>query len=154
MFDEVSNLSEKWHNSRNTFKVDLFTKDEFDKLNSDQKVMFFNNLALKEVPLPLQLLKAMRKVYDLSQIKNSEVNCKWLLLSLSGKYLEVMDDVILFVTNIGRMKYVRPIYKYFYFNYRAMNKVDPKLAKETFLKHASFYHPICANMVRKDLGIM
>jgi hypothetical protein len=27
------------------------------------------------------------------------------------------------------------------------------LAKETFVKNKSFYHPICAGMVAKDLGV-
>jgi leukotriene-A4 hydrolase len=44
------------------------------------------------------------------------------------------------------MKYVRPIYK-------ALNKVDSELAVKTFLQHRSFYHPICASMVAKDLGV-
>ena len=36
------------------------------------------------------------------------------------------------MTNKGRMKFCRPIY-------RLLNKQAPELAKKTFLEHASFY---------------
>lgn len=44
---------------------------------------------------------------------------------------------------VGRMKFVRPLY-------RALMKVDRKLAEETFEKNRNFYHPICRGMVEKD----
>lgn len=40
------------------------------------------------------------------------------------------------------MKYCRPIYK-------ALGKVAPSLARETFLENESFYHPIAASLIRK-----
>jgi len=44
------------------------------------------------------------------------------------------------------MKFVRPLY-------RKLNKVDRKLALETFEKNRDFYHPICRDMVEKDLKV-
>jgi leukotriene-A4 hydrolase len=41
---------------------------------------------------------------------------------------------------------VRPLFK-------ALNKVDAKLARSTFEKNRDFYHPICRQMVEKDLGL-
>jgi leukotriene-A4 hydrolase len=32
-------------------------------------------------------------------------------------------------------------------------KGGAELARETFLKHRSFYHPIAATMIAKDLGL-
>jgi len=32
-------------------------------------------------------------------------------------------------------------------------KNGAELARETFLKHKSFYHPIAAGMIAKDLGL-
>jgi len=45
------------------------------------------------------------------------------------------------------MPKVRPLFK-------SLNKADPKLARETFEKHRDFYHPICRQMVEKDLGLI
>ena len=40
------------------------------------------------------------------------------------------------------MKYCRTIFK-------ALYKVEPDLARRTFLENESFYHPIAATMIRK-----
>lgn len=47
---------------------------------------------------------------------------------------------------VGRMKFVRPLY-------RSLNKVARDLALETFEKYKDFYHPICRQLVEKDLGV-
>ena len=47
---------------------------------------------------------------------------------------------------VGRMKFVRPLF-------RNLNKVDRELALKTFEKYRDFYHPICRQMVEKDLGL-
>jgi len=44
------------------------------------------------------------------------------------------------------MKYERP-------GYRALAKVDPELAKKTFVDNAFRLHPICRRMVAQDLGL-
>lgn len=116
--------------------------------------MFFEKLLTKN-PFSPSTLKKMHEMYELSLIKNAEVKSRWFQLALSGSYLDVIDEIVDFVTSVGRMKFVRPIYKYFsYLTLRALNKVDSKKAKETFKAHEFFYHPICANMIRKDLGII
>lgn len=53
-----------------------------------------------------------------------------------------------FLAKVGRMKYVRPLF-------RALNKAKngSELAKQTFIQLRGFYHPICARLVAKDLGI-
>lgn len=47
---------------------------------------------------------------------------------------------------VGRMKFVRPLF-------RGLNKVSPELALKTFEKNREFYHPICRQMVARDLGV-
>ena len=47
---------------------------------------------------------------------------------------------------VGRMKFVRTLF-------RTLNKVDRDLALKTFEKNRDFYHPICRQMVEKDLGL-
>lgn len=38
-----------------------------------------------------------------------------------------------------------------YNRYRLLNEADRALALETFEKNRDFYHPICKNLVEKDL---
>lgn len=38
-----------------------------------------------------------------------------------------------------------------YNRYRLLNEADRTLAVETFEKNRDFYHPICKNLVEKDL---
>ncbi len=37
------------------------------------------------------------------------------------------------------------------FSYRQLNQVDRDLAVKTFAKNQDFYHPICRDLVKKDL---
>jgi len=41
------------------------------------------------------------------------------------------------------------------FVFRSLYKAEngAELARETFLQHKSFYHPIAATMIAKDLGL-
>lgn len=63
--------------------------------------------------------------------------------------LEAKDETVYHPTaellgKVGRMKFVRPLY-------RGLVKVDRKLAEQTFEKNRDFYHPICRGLVEKDL---
>jgi hypothetical protein len=90
----------------------------------------------------------MDKIYKLSDIRNAEVKFKWQMLCLQcGKY-DIYPKVVQFLTTAGRMKFVRPLY-------RSLKSTDKgkALAIKTFLDNKSFYHPICATMVAKDLGL-
>ena len=107
--------------------------------------MFFETL-MQMPPFSVELLTHMNNIYQLDKIGNSEIKCKWHLLALSSNFAHIIPHVVEFVTSIGRMKFVRPIYK-------ALAKVDLQLAKDTFVKTRSFYHPICAKMVAQDLCI-
>jgi Leukotriene A4 hydrolase, C-terminal len=101
---------------------------------------------LTKTPFDFKALELMETTYSLKSIGNAEVKCRWSLLALAGKYTPAVDGINAFVTTVGRMKFVRPIYK-------ALKKYDDKLAKDTFLANKEFYHPICGNMVKKDLGL-
>jgi leukotriene-A4 hydrolase len=58
---------------------------------------------------------------------NMEIKNVWYQIALNTKHRDVIPNVIDFLGKIGRMKYVRPIYK-------AFALVDRNLAYETFTK--------------------
>ncbi|CAG8833049.1 15402_t:CDS:2, partial [Gigaspora margarita] len=71
---------------------------------------------------------------------------RWQQVCLKSEYEPIFPHVVKFVTEQGRMKYVRPLY-------RLLNqtKNGSELAKKTFRENKSFYHPIAAAMIEKDI---
>ncbi|CAG8832016.1 15949_t:CDS:10, partial [Gigaspora margarita] len=71
---------------------------------------------------------------------------RWQQVCLKSEYELIFPHVVKFVTEQGRMKYVRPLY-------RLLNqtKNGSELAKKTFRENKSFYHPIAAAMIEKDI---
>jgi hypothetical protein len=61
----------------------------------------------------------------------------------------VPEAALSFITQHGRMKYNRPIYREFY----KLSGEFRQLAIETFQKHFNFYHPIASAMIQKDLKL-
>ena len=91
----------------------------------------------------------MNNFYKFALSGNSEIKFRWQSLNLAAKVTSIFPSVVEFLGKIGRMKYVRPLF-------RALSKCGEegkRLARETFEKNRNFYHPICARVVAKDLGI-
>ncbi|KAJ3010494.1 Leukotriene A-4 hydrolase [Thoreauomyces humboldtii] len=125
-----------------------FDKPAFEAFTSGQKVMFLEKLLQKPV-LPHPLLAGMQEAYGLADVKNAEIRFRWQWLCLNAGYTAVFPQVTRFLTEVGRMKFVRVLF-------RALNTCPgggKELAKKTFLENRTFYHPICAAMVAKDLGL-
>jgi leukotriene-A4 hydrolase len=137
-------LANDWDSSRNS-KLYPKNNQDFNSLSSNQKIMFLEKLMEKPI-FPIECLKAMNSVYKISEISNSEIKFRWQMLCLSSNYEAVYSDVIAFISSVGRMKFVRPLY-------RSLFKVQPSLARDTFTKTRQFYHPICSTMIAKDLGV-
>lgn len=73
-----------------------------------------------------------------------ELSERYFVIGLKAKDESVYQPTAELLGKVGRMKFVRPLY-------RGLVKVDRKLAEETFEKNKDFYHPICRGMVEKDL---
>lgn len=86
------------------------------------------------------------KVYGLADSKNAELKSAYYQIAMKAKDTSSYSGVAELLGNVGRMKFVRPLF-------RSLNKVDRDLALKTFEKNRDFYHPICRQMVEKDLGV-
>lgn len=139
--------------------------------------------AEKKGPMRVPLLEQIDGVLKLTSVKNCELRLRWNLLCLraGGSALGsqsvdaargpvakisripvpvplpfpsctgakfILENTVDFVTSQGRMKYVRPLYREMF-----KSPMARILAVETFLKHASSYHPIARKMVAADLHI-
>lgn len=81
---------------------------EFNDLASNQKEYFFNQL-IEQSPsgLPHETLRKMDELYSLTNVKNSEVKMGWLTLCLKSKDQSCFQEAAKFVSEQGRMKFVR-----------------------------------------------
>jgi leukotriene-A4 hydrolase len=86
------------------------------------------------------------EVYDFISTNNAEIKTAYYLVALKAKDLSCFYGTAELLGKVGRMKFVRPLY-------RGLDKVDRALALETFVRNKEFYHPICRAMVEKDLAI-
>lgn len=74
---------------------------------------------------------------------NSEVKNLWIQLALKLKKEDIIPYAEEFLGQIGRMKYIRPIYKaYGYFN--------KQKAMDCFEKNKGIYHPVAVRLIYDD----
>lgn len=59
----------------------------------------------------MKKLEKMDELYDMSSRNNSEIKFRWLRLGLKAHWTAVVAEAIKFITEQGRMKFVRPIYR-------------------------------------------
>ena len=86
----------------------------------------------------------MGKAYSLTSSRNVELSSRYLGIALTANDKTAYQPAADLLGKVGRMKFVRPLY-------RKLSQVDRKLALETFELNKDFYHPICRAMVEKDL---
>jgi len=125
--------------------------DDLKDFTTSQKLAFLDQLlTLTEAkPLSLDTIDSIDKTYSFDQSRNSEVRFRWYSLSLKAGRTSIYGEVVKFLTEQGRMKFVRPLYR----DLNKQGEAGAKLAKETFAKHRNTYHAIAAKLVAKDLGL-
>jgi leukotriene-A4 hydrolase len=101
---------------------------------------------VQQQPTPLSPRQStlLGSTYKLTSTQNVELSSRYFGIGLKAKDESVYHPTAELLGKVGRMKFVRPLY-------RGLEEVDRKLALETFEKNKSFYHPICRGMVEKDL---
>ncbi|KAL3424114.1 leukotriene a4 hydrolase [Phlyctema vagabunda] len=138
--DVCYELSDKWESNKN------FTPSASDikGWTANQVVVFLERVQLFKTPLTPKQTQAMGEAYKLASSRNVELSSRYFKIGLTAKDESVYKPAADLLGTVGRMKFVRPLY-------RQLAIADLKLARETFEKHRSFYHPICRAQVEKDL---
>ena len=122
------------------------SRKDIENWSSTQIVVFLEKLTDLSTPLTPQLVQLMDGMYKLSNRQNAEVLSRFFTVGLQAKDVEVCGKVADWLGKVGRMKFVRPLY-------RLLDGVNRTLAVSTFKKNIKFYHPICRDSVRKDLRL-
>ncbi|KAL1934960.1 hypothetical protein VTP01DRAFT_4100 [Rhizomucor pusillus] len=145
--DVCYELAKRWDEARHTNDFDGFSPKDVEQMSATQKIVFLERLTDTE-PLPHHLLAKMDELYKMTPIRNADVRFRWQQLCVMASYEPIYPHVVEFITEQGRMKFVRPLYRLLH---KAKNGAE--LAKETYLKHRKFYHPIAAQLIEKDIGL-
>lgn len=142
--DECYELAKKWEDlnkGSSSFQPD--SKD-ISHFTANQSVVFLEALQSLSSPLSTDLVGLMGQTYAYATSKNVELVSRYLTLGLQAKDRRVYAPTAKLLGEVGRMKFVRPLY-------RGLLKCDADLATATFEKNKDFYHPICRGMIEKLL---
>jgi leukotriene-A4 hydrolase len=139
-------LADKWehlitNNSSGDFKPH---RSDISEWVSSQSVVFLEKVQGFAKKFTAEQISLLGSTYGYNDTQNIEVLSRYLSAGLMAKAPETYQPSADLVGRIGRMKFVRPMY-------RLLAEADRDLAVKTFEKHRDFYHPICRQMVEKDL---
>ncbi|KAJ2548207.1 Leucyl aminopeptidase yscIV, partial [Coemansia sp. RSA 1933] len=140
-------LAARWLAAADSGDYAQFKPSDIDGFSTIQRVIFLGRLA-DSAPLKAETLAAIDSTYQLTGYRNSEVRFSWLALALKSNFMAVVDAVVDMLSIQGRMKFTRPLYRLLH-----ACPDGREIAEKTFLRLRRFYHPICARMVEKDLGL-
>ncbi|CAE7173705.1 hypothetical protein PTNB73_02532 [Pyrenophora teres f. teres] len=111
---------------------------------SNQSVVFLERLQSFATTFSPENIHTLGATYGYNKTQNIEVLSRYLNIGLMAKAKETYAPAADLLGKIGRMKFVRPMF-------RLLNEADRDLAVKTFEANKEFYHPICRQMVEKDL---
>ena len=100
--------------------------------------------AAPEVLSPV-LLQQLDRAFGLTGTANGEIARRWYQIVAASSYEASYAEMAEFLTNVGRMKLVLPVYQ-------ALAGTDRAFAAEVFAKARPGYHPITTTAVQKILG--
>jgi leukotriene-A4 hydrolase len=98
-------------------------------------------------PTPAEACAELDERFGLSRSRNAEIVSGWLELALESGYARALPRAIGFLGEVGRMKYLKPLY-------RAL-LAEPgtrALAREAYARHGEGYHPIARHVVESLLA--
>ncbi|ORE02388.1 leukotriene A-4 hydrol [Rhizopus microsporus var. microsporus] len=146
--DACLNLADRWNKARDLENLDQFSPKDVEHFSAGQKIVFLERLTDCE-PLPCALISKMDELYQFTPNHNADLRLRWQQVCLMANYEPIYPEVVQFITEQGRMKFVRPLYRLLH-----QAKNGAQLAIDTYLKHKTFYHPIAAQLIEKDIGLV
>ncbi len=142
LVDVCYRLAAKWKGSNTEgFKS---KPEDIQGWSANQIVVFLDCVQDFSPPLSRRQSETMALSYGFAKSGNVEIVARYFQIGLKAKDEAVYKPTAELLGRIGRMKFVRPLYK-------RLDVADRPLAVESFEKNRDFYHPICRGLVEKDL---
>ncbi|KAJ3648764.1 hypothetical protein Zmor_020541 [Zophobas morio] len=116
-------------------------------LTADEIIYLLQQI-LDDKPQSVTKLEKLDKVFHFSDVKNSEIKFRWLRIGLKSHWPKSVDPALDWVNEVGRMKFVRPLYRDLY----AWEDSRAK-AVDNFEKNKQYMMHVVAYTVSKDLHL-
>ena len=142
LVDICYDLAAKWENA--DAKGFQPKPEDIKGWSANQIVVFLDRVQDFSPSLSTRKSQAMAAAYGFVKSGNVEVKARYFQIGLKAKDESLYKSSAELLGKVGRMKFVRPLFK-------ELNIADRALALETFEKNRDFYHPICRGLVEKDL---
>lgn len=139
---QVYKLGRKWEDFVDGHATDgshKFGPGDISGWDPNQIVLFLARLRERR-SISAEVASTLDKAYGFGSHTNTEIRSGFYSVALQAKDGKYANEAAKWVAVQGRMKYCRPLY-------RALHKVEPELARKTFLANRTFYHPIAASMI-------
>ncbi|KAL6717066.1 Leucyl aminopeptidase yscIV [Lecanora helva] len=142
LVDICYKLAVRWKDyDANEFQPD---SNDIRGWSANQIVVFLDEVLGFAPALSAKQSQTMASAYNFAMSGNVEVKARYFQIGLKAKDESVYKSSAQLLGEVGRMKFVRPLFK-------ELNVADRQLAVKTFEKNKKFYHPICRGLVEKDL---
>ncbi len=122
-------------------KTGVVNMPSFAKWTTHEWLQFLRKLPH---PLDIEKMKTLDNKFQLSISKNSEIADEWYKLSLLSNYEMAFPSMKIFLTTVGRKKFLEPLY-------HEMIKTEKgkKMALEIFDMAKNNYHPLTAKKIQE-----
>ncbi|KAK4499110.1 hypothetical protein PRZ48_009622 [Zasmidium cellare] len=140
--DMCYDLADKWealNEGKGGFEP---SKKDIEHFNANQSVVLLEKIQTFSKPLAPKLVERLGQEYGYAKSKNVELVSRYFVIGLKSRTESVYQPTAELLGQVGRMKFVRPLFK-------ELMKCDLARAKKTFEKNKDFYHPICRGMIEK-----
>lgn len=150
--DECYKLANKWLDATKLGNYDSFSHEDIANFHPNQSVVFldtllsFDKLSSFNWKDNSKALEKFDQIYGYKETLNTEILFRYYLLQVTGHSNKFCHLLGKWLGTVGRMKFVRP-------GYVLLNEVNQNLAIDYFKEFENNYHPICRNLVKKDLGL-
>ncbi|KAI0108391.1 peptidase family M1-domain-containing protein [Daldinia grandis] len=139
--DSCLALAEKWKNE--DYQP---TSKDIESFTANQTLVFLQAVQSFSKPLSVERSHLLGTTYNISSSKNVELKSAYYLIALQAGDRQELSGIVDLLGSVGRMKFVRPLY-------RKLNELDRDLAVKTFKENKDFYPSTTKGQLEKDLGL-
>jgi leukotriene-A4 hydrolase len=147
VFDGISRIGSTLLDNRADNHQDYRpSSEDVESFTANQVLVFLQAVQNFTPPLNAERSHLLGTAYNISSSKNVELKTAYYLIALGAEDKSQFPGVVDLLSSVGRMKYVRPLY-------RKLNELDRDLAVKTFKENKDFYPSTTKGQLAKDLGL-
>ncbi|KAI1438492.1 leukotriene A-4 hydrolase [Xylaria sp. CBS 124048] len=119
---------------------------DVESFTANQILVFLQTVQNFATTLGAERTHLLGTTYSISSSKNVDLKTAYYLIALEAGDMSELPGVVDLLASVGRMKFVRPLY-------RKLNVVNRDLAVKTFEENKDFYPSTTKGQLAKDLGL-